>query len=347
MDSRNRVSRWDNLKSILIFLVVLGHCIFCLVGKSRSFRILYFYLYIFHVPLFLFTSGMFSRRMIETGKNLKKKVVGYIILGFLLKFVEYSVKIFFGGYTSMSMWSEQGVAWYLFCLAFFILLTRFLRDMPRRTLLVLSVIFALYAGYDKSITGLFAQSRIFVFYPFFLLGTCCDPQKKEPEQGKRIRQAVSVIVLAGIAVFVARNIGWLYNYIDLTKGWNSYAKTGAAAGEEIIIFGPLLRLAHYGAALLMSAAVIELTPSRRLKMSVIGERTLQIYLYHRPLLYVMQYLPFRSFLQSVYPSHWRLLYAICGCALVFLLAVPVLEVPLTAFWKAIGMDSPGQGEIRG
>ena len=54
-----RVYYFDNLKAALIFLVVIGH-VFELV-TSRLIDIAYMFVYIFHMPLFIFVSGYFAK----------------------------------------------------------------------------------------------------------------------------------------------------------------------------------------------------------------------------------------------------------------------------------------------
>lgn len=54
--STNRSSYWDTVKAVLIFLVVLGH-----TGTALGDRVLSV-IYAFHMPLFVFVSGYFSKK---------------------------------------------------------------------------------------------------------------------------------------------------------------------------------------------------------------------------------------------------------------------------------------------
>ena len=51
---------WDSLKFILIFFVVCGHCIGSYLPTGGINRVLYNFIFTFHIPLFIFVSGMFS-----------------------------------------------------------------------------------------------------------------------------------------------------------------------------------------------------------------------------------------------------------------------------------------------
>lgn len=47
----------DNLKVILMFAVVFGHTIEYYINQDDTLKSMYMYIYIFHMPLFIFISG--------------------------------------------------------------------------------------------------------------------------------------------------------------------------------------------------------------------------------------------------------------------------------------------------
>ena len=74
---------FDNLKAVLIFLVVLGHFLLPIHGKSVL-VIIKRLIYVFHMPLFVFVSGYFSKKIYKDGQYNFKKILflinAYIIL---------------------------------------------------------------------------------------------------------------------------------------------------------------------------------------------------------------------------------------------------------------------------
>lgn len=56
-----RIYWYDNLKFFLMVLVVLGHGADYGTSQYASFRFTYLFVYIFHMPLFLFISGLFFK----------------------------------------------------------------------------------------------------------------------------------------------------------------------------------------------------------------------------------------------------------------------------------------------
>lgn len=66
---RERIALWDNLKFILITAVVIGHFADFVVDRSDTCKSIYLFIYAFHMPLFIFISGLF-----HTDRNVVKKV---------------------------------------------------------------------------------------------------------------------------------------------------------------------------------------------------------------------------------------------------------------------------------
>ena len=61
MAEKKRNAYFDNLKGILIFLVVLGHVLSSFAGEGSVARWLYLLIFSFHMPVFLFVSGYFAK----------------------------------------------------------------------------------------------------------------------------------------------------------------------------------------------------------------------------------------------------------------------------------------------
>ena len=114
MDCFKRNYKIDNIKALLIFLVVIGHFVDELVGKSDVFKCIYIFVYSFHMPLFIFLSGYLSRKLIMSNekKKIKDKVFIYIILGFLMKFIFGVCLINIKGKVSFSLLSGASAPWY-------------------------------------------------------------------------------------------------------------------------------------------------------------------------------------------------------------------------------------------
>ena len=76
---KTRINRFDNLKGLAIFLVVLGHLAF--LTKYDSINFIHSYVLIFHMAIFFFVSGYFSR----TDEKLYIKSVKRILIRHCLR----------------------------------------------------------------------------------------------------------------------------------------------------------------------------------------------------------------------------------------------------------------------
>ncbi|MEI6580533.1 MAG: acyltransferase family protein, partial [Eubacteriales bacterium] len=80
-----RSAYWDNVKGILIFLVVLGHYLIAYYNseKLNLAGVIVAVIYTFHMPAFIFVSGFFSRSENSAKpKALIKLAVAYVIFNF-------------------------------------------------------------------------------------------------------------------------------------------------------------------------------------------------------------------------------------------------------------------------
>ena len=62
---KKRIYTLDNLKAVLIFLVVLGHLLISFTHATcNSAKYISSFIYSFHMPLFIIISGYFSKKTI-------------------------------------------------------------------------------------------------------------------------------------------------------------------------------------------------------------------------------------------------------------------------------------------
>lgn len=79
---KQRNYHFDNMKGILILCVVLGHTVsnlFSVWGNYLATKYLYYLIYTFHMPVFIFISGFFSKRHSDYETYLKKAISGCLI----------------------------------------------------------------------------------------------------------------------------------------------------------------------------------------------------------------------------------------------------------------------------
>lgn len=147
--NNGRISLWDNIKFFLIYLVVLGHLANFYLEESWDVKRIFIIIYFFHMPAFIFISGLFSKKTIDQ-KNYKK-VFEYFVLYVFIKIYLFLVKIVCGyGVAEISLLSERGVPWYAFVLAIYVLITICLKNINKKYLFIFSVVISCFAGYDPN-----------------------------------------------------------------------------------------------------------------------------------------------------------------------------------------------------
>ena len=73
-----RINYIDNIKGLLIFLVVLGHFIYDFAIYNVACSNIAKFIYLFHMPVFVFVSGFLWKDKINYSK-IKKFIVFYLI----------------------------------------------------------------------------------------------------------------------------------------------------------------------------------------------------------------------------------------------------------------------------
>lgn len=68
---------FDNLKFILIIFVVVGYTIEPLIQTSSKLKILYSFIYAFHMPLFILVSGYFSKEYMNYDIQKLNQLIKY------------------------------------------------------------------------------------------------------------------------------------------------------------------------------------------------------------------------------------------------------------------------------
>lgn len=310
-----RIAKWDNVKLLLIICVVVGHMMNTHVGASVPAQKLYYFIYLFHMPAFVLVSGLLSKGAVR--RKDYSRAFSFLLLYFLIKFLTFGVRLAVTEKSTFAFFTETGVAWYAFAVFVYYLATMFLRRFDRRYVLVLSVVLGCMAGYGNDIDNTLVLSRIFVFYPFFLIGYYLEPQRILAVTRKPlVKLAAAVVVLA--AILICAGYGdQLYWSINFLKGKNPFADFEAMGRA-----GALYRLLHYVVSTVLSLSVIALIPERRFFFSFIGQRTLGIYALHWPCVDIFyKGLGGKTWLKSVWPEHYLLPAIVLGILLTLILSL--------------------------
>lgn len=271
----NRIQKWDILKFFLMFCVVLGHIADYHIAQNEEMKGLFLLVYSFHMPLFIFVSGLLSKRMIN--ERRWDKILGYLVLYFFTKILVFAYDAIFKQEFEFRLFGETGLAWFMFALFAFGLITVGASRFKPGWVFTFSLLLSLLAGYDSTVNSELVLSRIIVFYPFYYAGYCIDPKKLEKmSRGwwKKLLALVAVVILGGVAF----EFKWLYMLRPMFTAQHPYHKLG-----EIQDWGPLIRLACFAVSALACFAFVILTPDRldkKGRLASLGKYTLSVYVFH-------------------------------------------------------------------
>lgn len=279
-----RTQKWDILKFLMIFLVVLGHAVSYYTEFSEEMRSLILFIYSFHMPVFIFVSGLFAKRSVN--EKRKDKVLGYLVMYLAIKVLFFIVKTILGLKTRFSLFNEGGLPWFMLAMAAFMLITMLIKDFSPKYILTVSVVLACFAGYDNNIGTFLSLSRIIVFYPFFYLGYRLDRKKLEEFSSGKLAKIISAAVIVATAAVIFLLGDKLYWIRPLLTGANPFKTLG-----EYKDYGFVIRMIYYIFVTIIGAAVIVLVPCRTPFgiAAKFGQRTLSVYTFHYIVFYVLYY----------------------------------------------------------
>lgn len=167
-----RERKWDFLRGVAIFLVVLGHVIQWMDADWKH-NALFIGIYSFHMPLFMFVSGYFLRNNLREVPLLKwtlQKLRQLLLPSFTNSLI-YSALLLLTIYLGFShrtpKWEHEAL-WYLNTLCIFVLSARFIASFPFRLLRITLWILGYYLAFFWQEYPLSMYLKFML--PFFLLG---------------------------------------------------------------------------------------------------------------------------------------------------------------------------------
>lgn len=327
-------SDWlDNLKGFLIICVVVGHFIESGIDyNSGTSKALFVFIYSFHMPLFIFVSGMLCKHSLENKERLWEKIMTFLGLFVILKVLIYPFHRLNNPELKFSLVTTDDVPWYLFAMCVFYIVAYALREMDKRKILVVAIGLALLAGYDNGIGDVFVLSRCIVFFPCFVLGWMCEPEKVEMLLHHRCMKILSPVLLFTFFMICKYNIEDVYIFRRFFTGRSPYE---ALLNEQEEI-GIVFRILAYMITFVMSVCVLSMIPRKSyFHFQTIGQKSLQIYFLHRPILYTLEYLNAYSYLYHHFHGIANYVWLVISVLFVIVLAHPVFSLPFITYQSFI------------
>lgn len=278
-----RIALFDNIKGLLIILVVVGHVAHPVHNDNPTISCLFDVIYLFHMPLFVFVSGLFAKR--AGGEANVNRILSFVLLAALY---QLALMLINGASLSPARFLRfTSAPWYLLAMAYWYAAAPTLGRLGWRRGMALSLTLSYASGFVDLSDGLLAISRSLAFLPWFAAGLYCPVERVvalRESRSRAVRAGLAAAVVLAAAIALARVLdAHAYDwFFQMVYGDNPYRAL------PLDLLGKTVAAAT---ALVFSAVVLRLVPSRRSWLTVLGERTLGIYVGHR---LVRAWLTFRT-----------------------------------------------------
>ncbi len=293
-----RNDHFDNIKAILIFLVVFGHVLSNLGAHGDNY-VFYQIIFTFHMPAFLFVSGYFMK---YNPKKVFAKLFPLYVMFQTIQTVERLVIVWAQGdrwqNVRIDLFTPRWTLWYLVVLMMYQLLIPLIDTKSKKHqlgFLLLAACLGLAIGVTEDTDNFMALSRAITFFPFFLVGYYERKNHYMISYGKNSYPVIAKVVSAVIGGAMILSFYLNTRHIDSKDflGSEDYADVNAF----------LMRIVGWCMAFFWIMILLIWVPERRIPcLSRIGQNTMSVYLLHAVILLVLKETPFKMLIQNNIPA---------------------------------------------
>ena len=272
----------DNARGILIALVVIGHTLesFEATGEAVG-GALYTWIYSFHMAAFVAISGFLSRSYRNEPRQVRRLLTAMIVPFLIFQLLHELAKMLLLGHEfELQFVTPAWTLWFLLALLMWRLVTPVLRVL--RYPLVFAVAIAIIAPLDPDLDSTFTLGRFFQMMPFFVLGLVTTPQMLQRLKDLRGRVWIGAAVLAGALAFSVVTH-------EMFSAARFFLRGSYADGPYETPLAMLMQILVLAAGMVGTVALLLVTPRRRTIWTMIGARSLTVYLLHPLVLLPVRY----------------------------------------------------------
>ena len=263
---KERLYKIDNLKGILIFLVVFGHIMERLGQRNEIYNLIY----VFHMPLFVIITGMTFKNYILNNKV--KIIFTKILIPYVIFQIFYILLINNFRLSSIIGWKYLLIPyyhmWYLFSLVIWSCGTIILKNYINKYTILFFFLSGIVINFLDINLHILAISRTVIFYPYFLIGYLLGIKQRD--------EKVYITYLLFI-IYIYIYIIFIHNKIPNEILWGTYPYSKIPVD---ILLSIKYKIIFYISSLLFCYFLYNVMPNKKNIFSIFGTSTMQVYLWH-------------------------------------------------------------------
>lgn len=164
MSQKLRDPYWDNVKGILILITVIAHFIPPTAGTING--AIYEGIYLFHMPLFIFVSGIFYK-----DHGVKERCLGLVLIGLSYNILLIVLDNLCLKYEqTFYLFRATKIPWFVWTIALCTLIVYMMRNCNPLMVLLISMVVSVIACYDQELMNYMVLAKTCCWFPFFYLG---------------------------------------------------------------------------------------------------------------------------------------------------------------------------------
>ena len=328
-NSKPRIFKYDNVRLLMITLVVIGSFAEEFTSRSDMFRSWFIFAYSFHAPTFIFLSGLFTKNYSEGHKLDLHRLSFYFGLGMALKIIIYLLRLYNGEDVGIDFFGGATMEWYLFIIVMYSLTMYLLRKVNLVIVLAASVILGTVAGFFP-LGDEFYLMRYFVFMPFYAAGYYLTPAKVRRFSHNTAVKLIGIAFMFIYFVLCFRAREYLYPMRMLFTGRNPYANV------PIVGCTYYHRLLCYAISTALVISVLAIVPNFKFPLLThMGRNTLGVYFWHYPIVLLLWRFGVMDKLIPLGDPLWKLVVLTAAVLAALILAVPVFSWPLVKMLEKV------------
>ena len=298
-NASKRDYRFDNLKGLLIILVVVGHFLLPL-AETRFVTSTIHTIYFFHMPAFVLISGYFAKGIVKNGEIQWKKILRVLVLFIVFKLIVYIPEGLVAGHFSRGteLLHESGAPWYLWALFIWYLTVPLLDKLHDKKIIVIviSCVFAvvIFGRYLVDAGDLLSLDRVIGFYPFFVAGYYIDKSMIEDfsKSKAKLWTGITTIILLVILFIGFKEFFYDYRLVEYGVQYSRYS-------SDVYGYAWLINIIWFAGSIFVSIGLFSFMKNQKIPiLTVLGQNTLPVYIIHRPIRDLCQYFGLNNLIDS-------------------------------------------------